>query len=371
MFCRRISSDGGLSVVELPILKEPVVAEMTSLERCMAVLKGGVPDRVPVCLENFQHAAALAGYNVREYCLDGEKMAHAHVTAWERYRHDMIDLENGVAALAQAVGCTVEFNEDAPPWVVGPALESIKEIDRLKLIDPYGEGTLPEMLRATRILSRELGRHVCLLSEADQGPFSLASQIVGPMEFLSALLDPDKEELVHRLLEYAYEQVLRYARALGEAGAHLTMMGESISGPDVCSPDLYRQFAFSYQKRLVEALRAEGVEIGLHICGNATRIIEPMVATGAIFLQVDFKINHDFCKRAATGKTTLIGTVDPSGVLALSTADDVVQAARHDIVHLASGGGFILSPGCTLPYTTPDENVAALVETARREGRYD
>jgi uroporphyrinogen decarboxylase len=348
-----------------------MVTEITSLERCMIVLKGGVPDRVPVCLENFQHAAAIAGYSVREYCLDGEKMAQAHLKAWERFRHDMIDLENGVAALAQAVGCAVEFNEDAPPWVIGPALESIEEVGKLKPIDPYRDGTLPEVLKATRILARELGRHVCLLSEADQGPFSLASQIVGPMEFLSALLDPAKEELVHRLLEYSYDQVLRYARALSQAGAHLTMMGESISGPDVCSPGIYRQFAFPYQRRLVEALRAEGIEIGLHICGDATRIIEPMVATGAIFLQVDFKINHDICKRAAAGKTTLIGTVDPSGVLALGTVDDVERAARYDIAHLAGGGGFILSPGCTLPYTTPDENVAALVETAWRAGRYD
>jgi uroporphyrinogen-III decarboxylase len=37
---------------------------------------------------------------------------------------------------------------------------------------------------------------------------------------------------------------------------------------------------------------------------------------------------------------------------------------------LSEGGGFILSPGCTLPYTTPDENAAALVETAKQYGQY-
>jgi uroporphyrinogen decarboxylase len=215
-----------------------------------------------------------------------------------------------------------------------------------------------------------LGQQVCLLSEADQGPFSLAAQIVDPQEFLVALLNPKKEAYVHRLLEYAYEQTLNYARSLIEAGAHFTMMGESIAGPDVCSPKVYREFAFPYQKRLVDTLRAEGKQIGLHICGNATRIIEDMVDTGAAFLQVDYKIDHDACKRATQGKTTLIGTVDPSGVMALGTSEDVRQAARYDIDHLAPGGGFILSPGCTLPYTTPDENVSALVETARAYGRH-
>lgn len=346
------------------------MSEMTSLERCMTVLKGGVPDRVPVCLENFMHAATVADYTIRDYCLDGEKMANAHIKTWERFRHDMIDLENGVAALAQAVGCEVDFTEDAAPWVIAPAIESLEQVDKLKPIDPYQDGTLPEVIKATRLIAKEVGQHVCLLSEADQGPFSLASHILSPAELLPALLDPEKEALVHRLMEYTTEQVLRYARALIEAGAHLTMMGESIAGPDVCSPDIYRRFAFPYAKHLIETLRAEGKELGMHICGNATKIIEPMVNTGSIFLQVDYKINHDACKQAASGKTTLIGTVDPSGVMALGTPEQVTQKARYDIEHLGKDGGFILSPGCVLPHTTPDENVFALVETARVYGQY-
>jgi uroporphyrinogen decarboxylase len=344
---------------------------MTSLERCMTLLQGGIPDRVPVCLENFQHAAAVSGYTMREYCLDGQKMAAAHILAWETFGHDMIDLENGVAALAQAAGCQIRFSDETPPWITRPALESIEQVDQLKPIDPYQDATLPEMIKATRLLAGELGQQVCLLSEADQGPFSLASEIVGPEALLVALLDPSQERWVHRLLEYAYEQILRYARALIDAGAHLTMMGESISGPDVCSPDVYRRFAWPYQKKLVDTLRAEGKAIGMHICGDVTPIIEPAVDTGAIFLQVDYKIDHDACKRAALGRTTLIGTVDPSEVLARGTPDDVVRAARHDIAHMSPGGGFVLSPGCTLPYTTPNDNVVVLVAAAEQYGRYE
>jgi len=345
---------------------------MTSLERCMSVLNGNIPDRVPVCLENFMQAASFAGYTVKEYCLNGEKMADAHITTWEHFRHDMIDVENGVTALAQAVGCQVDFYEDdsSPPYVTAPALESIEQVDQLKPIDPFSDAALPEMIEATRIISKKLGKHVCLLSEADQGPFSLAAQIIDPQEFLVSLLDPVYEEKVHKLLEYATEQFLVYARALIEAGAHLTMMGESISGPDVCSPRIYKKFAYPYQKRIVEILRAEGKEIGMHICGDATRIIEPMVDTGAIFLQVDYKIDRDLCKQATQGKTTMIGTVNPSEVLALGTTDDVERMARGDIDKLASRGGFILSPGCTLPYTTPEENVEVFIQTAHDYGQY-
>ena len=335
------------------------------------MLEGGIPDRVPVCLLNFMPAAAMAGMSMREYCTDGEAMAEAHIAAWERYGHDMIDLENGVAALASAVGCTVGFEEDSsPPWVTGPALERIEDVAMLRPIDPSTDGMLPEMLKATRLISERLGDRVFLLAEADQGPFSLATQIVGIEELLIALMLPGKEEYVTRLLDFTTQQVITYGRALIEAGAHMTGMGDSIAGPDVCSPDLYRRFAMPYERQVVETLAAEGTGIDLHICGDATRIIDDMVTTGSPLLAVDFKIDRAAAKEAARGRTTLIGTVDPSAVMTLGTPDDVRAAARADIEILGPGGGFILSPGCALPYHTPDENIRALVETAQAEGRY-
>jgi len=348
------------------------MVELTSVERCHVVLAGGVPDRVPVCLLNFMPAAALAGMSLREYCTDGRAMAEAHIGAWERYGHDMIDLENGVAALAGAIGCRVGFEtETSPPWVMGPALQRIEDVDQLRPIDPSRDGMLPEILKATRLISETLGDRAFLLSEADQGPFSLATQIVGIEELLMALTDPAKEDPVRRLLEYATAQVITYARALIAAGAHMTGMGDSIAGPDVCSPAMYRRFAWPYERQVVKTLAAEGTMIGLHICGDATRIIGDMVGTGSQLLAVDHKVDLAAAKAAARAVTTLIGTVDPSGVLARGTPDDVRAAAQADLAILAAGGGFILAPGCALPYDTPDENIRALIETAHADGRYD
>ncbi len=347
------------------------MVELTSVERCRTVLAGGVPDCVPVCLLNFMPAAAQAGLSLREYCTDGDAMAEAHIAAWERFGHDMIDLENGVAALAGAVGCGVDFESDtSPPWVVAPALERIEDVDRLRPIDPARDGMLPELLKATRLISARLGERAFLLAEADQGPFSLATQIVGVEALLMALTDPDKEGLVRRLLDYATQQVITYARALLEAGAHMTGMGDSIAGPDVCSPALYRRFAWPYERRVVEALGADSAMIGLHICGDATTILEDMVGTGSQLLAVDHKVDRAAAKAATRGSTTLIGTVDSSGVLARGTPDDVRAAARSDLDLLAEGGGFILAPGCALPYDTPEANIRALVETAQTDGRY-
>jgi MtaA/CmuA family methyltransferase len=298
-------------------------------------------------------------------------MAEAHVAAWERYGHDMIDLENGVAALASAVGCGVGFESDSsPPWVMHPAIDRLEDVECLRPIDPACDGLLPEMLLATRLISERLGDHVFLLAEADQGPFSLASQIVGPETWFMALMDPDREPLVRQLLQYATEQVITYARALVAAGAHMTGIGDSIAGPEVCAPATYRRFAWPAEREVVGRLAADGVMVGLHICGDATAIVDDMVTTGSQLLAVDFTIDRRAAKAAARGRAALIGTVDPSGILALGTPEDVAAAATADLEALAPGGGFILAPGCALPFGTPSANIEALVDTARHESWY-
>ena len=166
--------------------------------------------------------------------------------------------------------------------------------------------------KATRLIKEAVGDAAFLLAEADQGPFSLATQIVGVEELFVALMQPARESHVRRLLEYATEQVIAYARALIEAGADMTGIGDSIAGPDVCSPDLYRRFAVPYERAVVAALSADDAPVGLHICGDATRIVGDMAETGSQLLAVDYKIDLAAAKAAARGRTALIGTVDPA-----------------------------------------------------------
>ena len=76
-------------------------------------------------MQNFQNTAYLAGMTLREFCRSGARMAEAQLAAWERFGYDVIDLENGTAALAEACGCEVEYPEHEPPRVVRPVLRSL------------------------------------------------------------------------------------------------------------------------------------------------------------------------------------------------------------------------------------------------------
>jgi MtaA/CmuA family methyltransferase len=147
-------------------------------------------------------------------------------------------------------------------------------------------------------------------------------------------------------------------------GADFVEIGDSTAGPDVCSPRIYRKFAFPFEVRLAAELSARSIPLVLHICGNTTAIMGDMAATGATLLEFDYKADMARCREAA-GERVLVGNVDPSGVMALGTAEQVSDECRKAIAVLGANGRFILSPGCTLPATTPPENVEAMVEAAR------
>jgi uroporphyrinogen decarboxylase len=345
--------------------------KMTSVERVERVLSGGIPDRVPTSLHNFMMSAYASGLSFAEYLQSGEAMADGGIKAWRDYGQDLVILENGTMALAQACGSEVEYLARSAPALKKPVLSSLDDLDRLVMPDVYHAHPLKENLKATRLVVQEIGHQAFVMGRADQGPYSLASMLLGIEDFLMAVLDPENRPKLHRLLEFSTEVVYRYAVAQAEAGAHITSIGESLSGPDVSSPKVYREYEWPYAKKLVDRLNQKSIRLAYHICGNATRIASDMVSTGAALLELDYKCDLGTIKAAVQGKTSVLGVIDPSEILALGTPETVVARAREELAIMAPGGGFVLSPGCGLPPMTPPANIHALIETAARYGRYN
>ena len=346
------------------------MAGMSSIERVEAVLAGGIPDRVPVDLHDFMVAARASGASFANHFHSSEAMAEGHIASWRHYGHDVVLVESGTASLAEACGVGVEYLADSAPVSFTPALASLDEVDRLVVPDPTRVSPLKENLEATRLVVREIGRQAFVMGRADQGPFSLASMLLGMEGFLMALAVPEQSVGLARLLEFCEEVVYRYAVAQVEQGAHMTSIGESIAGPDVCSPTVYRTLAWPADRRLAQRLAADGIRLACHICGDATPIVADMVATGAAVLELDYKCDLAAVKASTAGQTTVLGVIDPSGIVARGTPEAVDEAAREEVTVLAPGGGLILGPGCALPPETPAENIEALVAAAQRWGRY-
>ena len=341
--------------------------EMNSIERTYRTLAHQQVDRVPVDLHNFMMTPKFLGAdNFQEFFQDGHAIAEGQIKAWQHFGHDVVLIENGTAALAEACGVHVEYVKDSAPIATQPAINSLAEVDKLKVPDPYKSPVLRELLKATKEVVNEIGDKAFIMGRADQGPFSLACEIRGLENFMMDLVTGAELDKVHQLLDFCRQVTERFAIAQIEQGAHATSLGDSPSGPDLISPKYYREFAYPYVKQLVGNLKKKEIILSYHICGNSTPIIQDMVMTGAAIIEVDQKADQKTCKAAAAGKATLLGPIDPSTVMALGTPELVTEKCLEALRNLSPGGGFILGPGCALPPNTPDENVFAMIESAKK-----
>jgi len=343
---------------------------VNSVERVAATIGGRPADRVPVDLHNFQPAAKASGLPMSRVFRDGELLAEAMLVAWREFGHDMILLENGTACNAGACGVEVHYRDDTAPVAGAGILRSLAEVAMLEVPDPYKTFPMSEVLKATRILAREIGQEAWICARADQGPMDLAAQLRGISEFMMDLAGGEEEDLVHALLDYARRVATRYAYALVECGGRSTSIGEPMAGPAMISPRHYRRYPWLHEQRMVTELKGRGIILHLHICGDTARISDDFIATGAQVLEVDHKTEIGPLKEKAAGKTCLLGNID-TNILAFGTPEDV-DAACHELIDACkSGGGFILGPGCAMAPSTPADNIHALVESAKKWGSYD
>jgi MtaA/CmuA family methyltransferase len=341
---------------------------MNSIERVAAAIDMRTPDRVPVDLHNFLPAAEAFGRPFTETFRDGELLAQSMLDAWREFGHDMILLENGTGCNAEACGAEVSYRDDAAPVADEPLISSLDQVEGLVVPDP--ETTFPqsEILKATRILSREIGDEAWIVARADQGPFDLAAQLFG-IENLMLAMAMGEDEGVDALLSYCREVTTRYALALLDAGGRSTSIGEPVSGPGLISPAAYRRYAMPQQRRLVDDVKAHGGIVANHICGDTIPIFEDFLDTGAQILEIDHVTDWREAKELARGRVCLLGTLD-TNTITLGTPGEVDDEVREAIAILAPDSGFILGPGCALgPETAPD-NIHALVEAAHKYGVY-
>ena len=345
--------------------------EMTSLERVQAVLNGQTPDRVPVVPQCFMFSAKTAGYHIGQINRSPAKLAESHRICQEKYGYDGCVIDVDDATLAEACGAKVIFRERDVASVDEhhPVLESLEQIDELKLPEPMHDGRLCEWLETSSRLMDMVGDHVFVMGRADQGPFDLLALLRGAQEFMIDLLTED-EDVIRHALDWAAEAHIRFARAQLAAGVHATSMGDSYAGPNLVSPDIYRRLALPAEKKVVDALKDLPGAYSIHICGDTSMIVGDMGKTGAKILEVDWKVDMGRARTLVPEDTVLMVNINPSDPMCLGTPGDV-HAKAKEIIDTTRGRGLILSSGCALSENIKPENLQAMVDAAGCYGAYD
>jgi uroporphyrinogen decarboxylase len=337
---------------------------MTGTERIQAALKGEWTDRRPVMLHNFLMAAREEGLSMKEFGENPQSAARAFIHAAEKYDIDGLLIDVSTATLAGSLGVPVDYPEDEPARTHGGLISSLEEVQDLSPVNVALDKGIQHWLEITRIVKDYFGEEKYIRGNCDQAPFSLASMVRGSQELMTdLLLDPDK---VHLLLEYTTEAGLQFIRLMAETGAHMVSNGDSVAGPEMIPPEFYREFAFPYEKKLVDEAHRLGLPYTLHVCGDTEVILEDMVQTGADALELDYLTDiqkiYDHCHSS----TLLIGNLDPSGVLNFGTPELVKQLTLELLEIYKGSPRLMINAGCAIPPDTPSENIRAMVETTHR-----
>lgn len=342
--------------------------QMTSLERCMAVLNGQVPDTLPVVPQSFMFAVETAGMKIGDVSKNGKRMAEAHIFSQEKYGYDGCIIDFDDATIAEAIGAKVIFRDDAPAIVdeSQPVLKNLRDIYDLELPDPVNAGRLGEWLEATRILTREIGDRVFVMGRADQGPFSIACLLRGTTQFMMDLLT-EEPEVIHDVIEFCRKASASFAKAQKDAGAHATSIGDALAGPNLISPEMYREFALEPEKVLTKEVQDYGIPFSLHICGNTNAIIEDMASTGAKIIEIDWKLDIKKAREIVPMSTVLMGNIDTSFPLVLGSPGDVDLAVKK-LIEDTRGRSLFVSSGCAIGRNTPVDNFKAFIEASRKYG---
>lgn len=333
---------------------------MNGRERILAHLAGRPVDHLPLMPITMMFAADQAGVRYGDYARDHRVLVEAQLRTAERFGFDYVSVISDPAREAADCGARVAFFPDQPPAIVETEarLADKTGLARLKAPDPLGGGRMTDRVRGVALL-KERVRGEKLIEGWVEGPCAEAADLRGINTLMLDFFDDP--QFVRDLFDFVVDMELRFARAQVEAG--IDLMGVGDAAASLVGPDLYEEFVWPYEKKLVDGLHALGAKVRLHICGNTRRILAGLGRLGCEIVDLDFPVPLSEGRAVMGPQQVLLGNINPVKVLKEGTSETVSAAVAE--CHRQAGARYIVGAGCEIPRGTPEANVRALTTYAQ------
>ena len=376
---------------------------MTKRQRILAVLHGEIPDCVPCCPDiSNMVPARLTGLPFWDvYLFQIQPLWRAYIQAveyfdidggfelydfgpidpldesppdWEERivsrREDMIVTRKYYPAEGRWDLYAIPYSRDNPPGLlVKPSALNLPEIP--SEWEPLtGVRRWPTGMALWRQIREELGEHGVL------GLSSGISTVIlhSPEDIYSYYDDPEPWR------RRAEEMVIR-------AEARMERIAEMNPKPDFLfcgasgtlvtqNPQILRDLVLPGLKRITALAADMGIPTHVHSCGPERALVQMAAEETCLSIIDPLEIPPmgdcilSELKQRFGSKIVLKGNLHTTDVMLRGSADAVRAASRRAIDQAGAGGGFILSTGDQCGRDTPEENIFAMVETARSYGRY-
>jgi uroporphyrinogen-III decarboxylase len=176
-------------------------------------------------------------------------------------------------------------------------------------------------------------------------------------------------------MEHITDAACAYNQALAEAGADCVGIQGHMAGGRSTGPDFFREHVQPYEKRLIAAIHDGGAFSVYHNCGFARALYDNYRELGMTVWETisepprgDNRLAE--AKEMLGSTICLLGNLDQVDFLKRATPAEVETRTRETVRIGKPGGRYIFSTSDFLETGTPRENVVAMIEAAKDEGRF-
>jgi MtaA/CmuA family methyltransferase len=335
---------------------------VNSHERVMRRLRGQTVDRPPNFDIMMTFAAHYIGQPLSRYYQDYRVLGDATLAVQRAFDLDLVQTISDPYREAADMGAQIVFPEDDLPVCTQPLLAEPSDVHRLRIPDPHSGRRMSDRIAAAQYLKERAGDEVPVMGWVE-GALAEAADLRGVSVLLLDLYD--RPAWVRDLLELCVEVEIAFARAQIEAGAGIIGLGDAIASQ--IAPDMYREFALPYEKRIFAAVREMGAVGRLHICGNTTRILPYLAESGADIIDIEWMVDLERAAHVLGEYPATCGNFDPVAVMLQSTPDRVGEAVLRSL--RAGGARNFSAASCEVPSGTPHANLRAQAAALRDYGQ--
>ncbi len=300
-------------------------------------------------------ACAQIGARYRDYCTDYRTLVEGQIRTAEAFGFDYVNTMSDPAREAADCGATVEYFDHQPVAIVeDQALLADKaKLASLKIPDPLSGGRMHNGIKALALYKERVGKDM-IIEGWIEGPIAEAADLRG---INTVMLDFfDDPAFVRDLFDFVIEMELRFAGEQIKAGADIIGVGDAAAS--LVGPEIYDEFVWPFEKKLVDGIHALGGKVRLHICGNTRRILEGMGRLGCDIVDLDSLAPISEARQKMGPDSVLLGNLNPVAILRNGDPAGVTAAIAE--CHCQAGPRFIVGAGCEVPRDTPAGNLRAL-----------
>ena len=135
----------------------------------------------------------------------------------------------------------------------------------------------------------------------------------------------------------------------------------------IMGPSLWRKFFKPYLARTFAPIKAKGLPVIFHSCGNILAILDDMMEIGLDCYQTVQPEIYDLreLKKRFGGRLAFYGAISTQQFLPFAKPEEVKTRIKETISILGANGGYICAPTHQVPADVPMENIMAMIETLK------